>query len=168
MSDHQVPMHRKMFNNARFYSEGAALLYENIFSGKKSANYSAPAMLCSTFCIELLLKCLVLIQHDDVYSRQDVLNKGIKIDDHSYSRIFSKINPIIQDKVIESYNSLFSSKISKEQYCESLAALGDNGFIEWRYVHENINGKNLDVQLQNKITDSLGKAIEVIYKHREP
>ncbi len=166
MSEQQLPMHRKIFNNARYYSSGAALLYENIFAGKKSAEYAAPGVLCSTFCIELLLKCLVLIQHDDVFSRQDVRDKGIKLDDHLYSKIFSKIDVGLQSKVVEAYNTLFFQNISTTQYTELLSQLGNNGFVEWRYVYESPNEKNLNIQLQNQITDSLGKTIESIYKER--
>lgn len=166
MSAHQRPMHRSIFNNARYYSSGAALLYDNVFSGKNSADFVAPGILCSTFCIELLLKCLVLIRHDDVFTRQDVLNKGIKLDDHAYSIIFSKIDTDLQDKVVKTYNSLFGQNLKKDEYIGLLAKLGDKGFVEWRYVYESPQSKDLDVQLQNQITDSLGKTIETVYKER--
>jgi hypothetical protein len=85
-----LPMYRNIFNNARYYSAAAALLYENVVSGKRSADYAPGGILCGTFCIELLLKCLILIEHDDIFTKQDVTAKGIKLDNHSYSELFRK------------------------------------------------------------------------------
>lgn len=162
----QLPMYRNIFNNARYYSAGAALLYENVFSGKKSADYVAPGVLCSTFCIELLLKCLILIRHDDVFTRLDVLTKGIRIDDHLYSRLFGQIEHSLQDRVVDTYNNLFGTTLTKQDYIALLGQLGEKGFVEWRYVYESAQSKKLDVQLQNRITDSLGNAIEITFKEK--
>ena len=166
MTGQQLPMHRNIFKNACYYSSGAALLYDNVFSGRNSADYLAPGILCSTFCIELLLKCLALIRHDDVFTRQHVLEKGISLDEHAYSKIFFNIDADLQDKVVKTYNSLFDQNLQKSEYVGLLKKLGDKGFVEWRYVYESPRSKYLDVQLQNQITDSLGRTIEALYKER--
>lgn len=160
------PLYRRIFNNARHYSDGAAFLYENVFNGKKNAAYIAPGVLCATFCIELLLKCLVLIRHDDVFTKADVKRKNIELDKHKYSEIFEKIDPDIQEKIVQTFNDYFGESIAKQDYIELLKKLGDNSFVEWRYVYETDQEKHLDIKLQNKITDSLGKCIESVLKER--
>ena len=160
------PLYRCIFNNARHYSQGAAFLYENIFNGARNADFIAPGVLCSTFCIELLLKCLVLIRHEDIFTKDDVRKKGIEFDKHKYSELFAIIAPDLQDRVVHTFNEQFGESISKQDYIKLLKKLGDNGFVEWRYVYETDQQKHLDVKLQNKITDSLGKCIESVLKEK--
>lgn len=159
-------MYRAIFNNARHYSKGANLLYSNIFGGERTADYAPAGILCATFCIELLLKCLLLIKHDDVFVKEDLAEKGIRIDEHSYSILFNSLDADLQDRVVQTYNDLFSERITTDQYLTLLAQLGDRGFAEWRYVYETGHSKNLNVQLQNKITDSLGKCIETLLREK--
>jgi hypothetical protein len=67
---------------------------------------------------------------------------------------------------VQTYNSQFNESIINDQYVTLLIKLGDKGFIEWRYVYESAQYQHLDVQLQSKITDSLGKCIEAVLNER--
>ncbi|WP_140048570.1 hypothetical protein [Thioflexithrix psekupsensis] len=157
-----LPMYRKIFNQAKYYSEAAELLYKT-GSNEGNASYIPGYILCSSFCIELLLKCLILIRNDDIFTKDDVKAKGIKIDDHVYSELFDKIDQTFQDRIVQTYNDLFNETITKDQYI-NLLSLGNKHFIEWRYIYEHNDEKNVDIEIQVKITNSLGKCIEDILK----
>ena len=156
-----------IFNNAQYYSKGAQLLSENVFQGRKDGSYIAPAMLCNTFCLELLLKCLQIINEDEVFTKADLETKGIRLNEHRYSAIFDKIEGSVQNDILKTFNSLFQQQLTKDDYIQRLRQIGDNSFVEWRYVYESTQEKRMDVHLQNQIMDSLGKTIEQCLKRKK-
>jgi hypothetical protein len=162
MENKKLPMYKKMFNHANGLNKGFILLSENIFEGKKDGDYIGPSVLCSTLCIEILLKCLQLVKYEDIFTEDDLKNKCIKVNEHKYSEIFKRIDDDIKMLVIKTYNSKYNENIGIEDYKNKLIQVGDDNFIDWRYVYEK-DARNLDMQLQFRLLDSLGEtAIQII------
>jgi hypothetical protein len=157
------PLYLNIFTFASHYSQGASFLESNVL---KNGALIPSYVLCSSFCVELLLKCLLLIRHDDVFTRAEAFKKNIKLDGHSYSQLFEQIDSEIQEKILLTYKKLFSESITKQGYANLLKKFGDKGFIEWRYVYESKEFKTFDPQLLHKISESLAKCIELVLEEK--
>ena len=153
-----------MFNTANGLNKGFHLLVSNF---SQDGYYIPPSVLCSIFCLELLLKCLQVINEDTAYTKDDLKKKGIIIDAHKYTDIFDKIDNTLKHKVVEQYNRMYNSDISENNYRNMLIDVGDNNFIEWRYVYEKNEDKVLNIPLQTKLIDSLGETISIILRQKE-
>ncbi len=164
---------RTLFNNARYHYNAAKVLEWHMFNSDKSnpkinkingGDCAASYMLCTTFCLELLLKTLILINHENIYSKQDADNNKIPLNGHKYSLLFERINSTIKERIISLFNQNYNSSITIDDFTGLLKTIGDDGFIEWRYAYEK-ESLNINIQLQDKIINCLGLTIENLFKN---
>ncbi|TGM58576.1 hypothetical protein [Leptospira adleri] len=162
MEKNKVPIYKVIFNRAEELNKASLLLKKNIYEGERDGSYIAPSIFCSTFCLEILLKCLILIKHDNVFAFTETERK--LLNGHKYSDLFKKIDPDIQTEIVATYNTRFQENISSDKFVEMLQSLGDENFIKWRYIYEENNDKKLNTELENKILDALGLTASTLIK----
>lgn len=167
MTTPDIPLYRRMFNMARGLNKGFQLI-QHVSNTLKDGDYIPPAVLCSTFCVEILLKSLWLVKYETIFTENDLKNNGIDIREHRYSRLFKNIDEDVQQEIVTTYNELYNEPVTIADFLKKFEALGDNNFVEWRYVFASSTGKTLDTQLQTKIIDSLGKTFEKINRRKKP
>lgn len=158
----KIPLYKVIYNNARYYNKGSILLSENVFQGRCDGDYIAPSILCFSFCIEMLLKSLIVIKLDNVFTIKELKNSPINLRGHSYIELFNKIDNDIQISITETYHKLYGRLITIDGFRDKLMKLGSRNFEKWRYIYETGKREDLNCKLLTTISDSLGKTIENI------
>ncbi|HJH27656.1 MAG TPA: hypothetical protein C5S37_13050 [Methanophagales archaeon] len=160
------PLYYRIFNIANYYNQGSIILSREL-QNTGNAGLSAPMILNQSFSMELLLKFFLIVDYDDIFSKADLEKKGINIKGHLYSQLFDKIDNTYKISIAHFYNSNAATQIDYNDFKNLLIELGDNTFVEWRYIFEKESPQNLNSMLFNRLLDSLGKAAEDILKRKK-
>lgn len=100
----------------------------------------APAMImCISFSIEVLLKCLQVIDRDDIRTKWDLAKAGINWggrEGHDYLYLFDKVAPLYQEFVCKHLAKYDASIQDVESVRSFLTRIGTRPFTVWRYVFE--------------------------------
>jgi hypothetical protein len=148
-----------LFNLAHAYALAADASRKNGAS-TGNADLAAPAIMCQSFAIELLLKFFLAIDHPAATTTNELKNAGVKLNCHKYSQLFDQLLPATKEKIAKSFTALSGKKTDTDGFLEALIAQGDEPFVHWRYIYETNDFSHLDLQAFHLITDSLGKAAE--------
>ena len=160
------PLYYTIFNIANYYNQGSIILSREL-QNTGNAGLSAPMILNQSFSMELLLKFFLIVDYDDIFSKADLEKKGINIKGHLYSQLFDKIDNNYKISIAHFYNSNAATQIDYNDFKNLLIEIGDNTFVEWRYIFEKESPQNLNSMLFNRLLDSLGKAAEDILKRKK-
>ncbi len=158
----KIPLYKVIYNTARCYNKGSILLSENIFQGRCDGDYIAPAVLCLNFCVEMLLKSLIVIKLDNVFTIKELKNRPINLRGHSYMELFNKIDNDIQISITKMYHILYGQMITIDGFRDKLLELGSRNFEKWRYIYETGKKEELNYKLLTTISVTLGRTIENI------
>jgi hypothetical protein len=160
------PMYKVLFNLALAYSNTANL---PALEMSKSANgdFSAPMIMCRSFSIELLLKCLLLIDHRSVYSKKDLDAVGVELRGHKYNDLLQRISTQHKEEIVESYGSLFEKAVTWDFLQEQFAKIGDDPFVQWRYIYEKEGNQYIDFEVITRLNDAFGKCAEMLVRKLE-
>ena len=148
-----------IFNIAHAYARAAEDSWRQI-SETSDADFAAPAILCQSFAIELLLKFFIVREQGKHTTMADLNAKGINLRGHSCTSLFRRLSSATQDKIAASYSSLAGTEVDPAAFATVLKKLGDDPFVTWRYPYEVNALKQLDKPLLDRVTYSLGKAAE--------
>lgn len=140
--------------------------------GKKAdrPEFSFPAVVCSSFAIELFLKFFLMLEKaEDVESPE----KHEKI--HHISKLWEKIRPDHQTLIAGMFRNktgeplLNTSDRQIELFLEALSHVRgskDSPFVEWRYVHELDTTAVMSHAAINEVLDALGYAADYVMKEK--
>lgn len=152
-------LHRVLFNLANCYNQSAEMALSRI-DRDKNADFAAPAIMCRSFAIELLLKFFIFVEHPAAKSKADLDALEINLRGHPYSGLFDHINGGHQSLIAKKHSERASHPTSPADFRNLLLALGDDPFVDWRYVYESSATKHIDIALLASVADSLGLAAQ--------
>lgn len=114
-----------------------------------------PAVVCQSFAIELFLKFFLVVDHPSIISKEDLVKHNINFKPkgskgHGYSALWDMIQPHHQTKIAA------KAKVGIRGFRQLLLDIGDDPFVQWRYVHEERDMKMLPLELIKQVTDALG------------
>jgi len=148
-----------LFNIAHSYARVGEMAGAAIFT-MKDADFAAPAIMCKSFSIELLLKFFIVIAHHGVQTKADLELMGVNLHGHLYSELYDRISPIYQKKIADSFTTIVGRSPDELVFRKALKDIGDEPFVFWRYIYEKSGTCNLDIALLDNVLTALGKAAE--------
>jgi hypothetical protein len=152
------PLHRVLFNLADCYNQTAALAMSH-GSSKANADFSAPAIMCRSFAIELLLKFFIAAAHP-TKSKTELASLKVSLHGHPYSVLFDRINIDFQALIARKHTEQAGIPTSPEGFRQLLISTGNQPFVEWRYVYEESHTRYFNMALFSSLADSLGMAAQ--------
>jgi hypothetical protein len=147
-----------LFNLAKSYHEVAELALAQI-SKTKNADFAAPALMCRSFAIELLLKYFIAVDHPGK-KKTDLDAIGVDLHGHKYSVLFDRIGETHKLAIAKKYSELSKNQSTPADFRKALLDLGDDPFVGWRYVYEATETKYFSLELLVTVVQSLGLAAQ--------
>lgn len=131
-------------------------------AGKKDdrMEMAFPAVICSSFAIELFLKLFVLLANPPPAG-----SKPPKLG-HDLGDLWGKVHPDHKRLVVGKFRSPEGSAVPSLQdvrvhlFEEALVYVGQSPFVKWRYVHELGDMQLLSHEAITLVLDALGHAAE--------
>ena len=148
-----------LFNLAHAYAIAADASRK---TGEQTGNtdLTAPAIMCESFAIELLLKFFLAIDHPTATTVEALKAAGVKLKCHKYSELFDQTSAPTKQKIAAVYARISGKEAGVADFREALVAQGDDPFVYWRYVYETAGTSHFDFSAFHQVVDSLGKAAE--------
>lgn len=153
-------LNSSLLNIAHAYARAGDLASSAIFQ-TQDADFAAPAIMCKSFAIELLLKFFLVIPYPTAQTKADIDAVGIDLRGHKYSEIYDKVKPPYQEKIANSFASITGKPTDVSAFKALLLTLGDDPFVFWRYIHEKNGISTIDIPLLENVLLAMGKAAEV-------
>lgn len=153
------PLHRVLFNLAECYNRSSEQSLANI-QATNNADFAAPAIMCKSFAIELLLKFFIVADYPSAFSKADVDAANVNLRGHSYSSLFDRISASGQADIAKKHSERTGRSVTPADFRAILISLGDDPFVGWRYIYETSTHKHLDAELLSMTIDSLGLAAQ--------
>ena len=156
-----------LFNLAHAYARAGDASWLSLAS-TKDADFAAPAIMCQSFAVELLLKYFLALDHPSATNAEELETEGVKLRRHRYSELYDQLKPATAAKIAAVFGTLTGRATDAVGFRAALIAQGDDPFVFWRYVYEAKDTRHFDSALFNHVTDALGKAAEAERKARTP
>ena len=150
------PMYQVLFHQATSYGNSAKLLSELVLVSN-NPDFIAPVLMCKVFAVELLLKFFLVVDYKKLYNRKDLETHHISFTgpfEHEYVALFERISRKHRAAIVKSFSKVIAKVTSEKDFCITLSAFED-GFVKWRYVHEEEHQKFLGTRLLGQIGDAL-------------
>lgn len=118
-----------------------------------------PAVVCSSFAIELFLKAFIALENTE---KEATSRKGIT--GHPLAKLWEKISPARQAIIAGVFRnqtgqpSLNAVETRIRYFCDALENVGEAPFVKWRYVHEFESATLMSHAALVEITDALSHA----------
>lgn len=148
-----------LFNIAHSYAQVGDMARSAVFA-TKNTDFAAPAIMCKSFSIELLLKFFIVVAHPGIQTKADLDSLGVNLHGHLYSKLYDRISPLYQKKIADSFTTIVGQTTDEPAFRKALMDIGDEPFVFWRYIYEKSGTCNLDIALLEKVLHALGKAAE--------
>lgn len=129
--------------------------------------FSFPAIVCSSFAIELFLKFFLILEraeNDELSSKREY--------GHSLLPLWDMICPAHQALVAGMFHNktgeplLNASDRRIELFVEALSHLGKMPFVEWRYIHERVDPSLMSHVAITEVLDALRYAANYVMKEK--
>jgi hypothetical protein len=155
-----------LFAMANSYAQSGLLISAH---GKEIANpvFSFPAVVCSSFAIELFLKFFLLLERTeskDSVSQQEMGNL--------LGKLWKKISPARQALIAGMFRNttgvpvLTSPERRIELFVQALTALGEAPFDKWRYVNKLVEPTLMSHASIDEIVEALGLAANYVMREK--
>ena len=148
-----------LFNIAHSYARAGEMAASAIFTAN-DADFAAPALMCKSFAIELLLKFFLVVPHPTAQTKADIEAAGVNLHGHEYSKLYDRINPSYQQRIAASYSTVSGKTTDAAAFRSVLLALGNDPFVFWRYIYEKAGVHTIDIPLLEQVLFAMGKAAE--------
>lgn len=155
-------LYSALFNMANVYNQAAESALSSI-GGTGNADFAAPAIMCRSFAIELLLKFFIAVEHPNMEFKE-LKAAGVYLRGHAYSSLFDRINPQGQQVIADEYSKQAAQPIDVSEFRGLLVSLGDEPFVAWRYIYESDSISHIDCDLFALVTQALGMAAQNIIR----
>lgn len=125
--------------------------------------FSFPAVVCSSFAIELFLKFFLMRERADSEEASSKQEMG-----HRIGRLWEKIHPEHQALIAGMFRnrtgvpSLNASDMRIKLFTEALTHVGEAPFVKWRYAHELVGVTYMSHAAITEVLDALGHAANFV------
>lgn len=163
--DHKTD-YKSIYAIATAYAHSGLMLNE--YADKEQAmEFTFPAMVCSSFALELFMKFFLTLANADDVSAAPASRRG-----HELDILWVRLKPEHQDLIAGMHQNTtgqpFTNALDrrKELFLEALKDIGESPFIKWRYVHEFVEPTLMSQGAIHQVLDALGHAAEHVMKAR--
>jgi len=129
--------------------------------------FTFPAVVCSSFAIELFMKFFLMLDRSDKEDAPPQHDSG-----HKLGELWNKIKPDYQRVIAGMFGNSTGTPLLNaadrriELFLEALTSIGDTPFVKWRYVYELPEITLMSHGAIAEVLDALGHAAEYIMKQR--
>lgn len=123
--------------------------------------FSFPAVVCSSFAIELFLKFFLVLKRAEEPPRKHKYG-------HRLDGLWNEILPTHQELIAGMFNnktgvpSLNALEMRIKLFADAIAEIGDAPFVKWRYAHELVEVTYMSHAAINEVLDALGYAANYV------
>lgn len=114
-----------LFNSAHAYARAANASWGSL-GATSDADFAAPAIMCQSFAIELLLKFFLAIDHPSATTAEELEAAGVKLRCHKYSDLFDQLEPATKNKIAKSFTDISGRQMDAAGFRQTLIAQGDD------------------------------------------
>lgn len=145
----------------------SGLLISNHGEKSDQFEFTFPAIVCSSFAIELFMKFFLMLDRFDTENAVQKHDSG-----HDLVTLWHKIKPDYQALIAGMFRNntgvplLNASDRRKELFMEALTDIGNTPFIKWRYAYEISKTTLMSHGAVVEVLDAFGHAAEYIMKQR--
>lgn len=163
--DSQVDF-RALYAIATAYAHSGLLISDHGQTNDR-VEFSFPAVVCSSFAIELFLKFFLMLERPD---RNDLVLK--QKSGHRLAELWKKILPVHQALIAGMFQNrtgvplLNASDVRLKLYEDALINVGEAPFIKWRYAHELVGPTVMSHAAITEVLDALGCAANYVMKKK--
>jgi hypothetical protein len=156
-----------LYSIATAYARSGVLLNGHA-SEDDQITFAFPAMVCSSFAIELFLKFFLTIDNADSPDMPQDDRKG-----HYLKKLWERIKPGNQDLIASMFRNhshvptTAGLTTRKSLFLDALTGIGDAPFIEWRYAYEIKKPTLMSQGAIEEVLDAVGYAAEHVMKERK-
>lgn len=158
--------YKALYSIASAYAHSGLILSSH---GEKSKQieFTFPAIVCSSFAIELFMKFFLMIG-----KLEDVDTPHKHDSGHRLNGLWIKINTENQDLIAGMFQNssgvphLNAIELHKEQFLKALEHVGDAPFVQWRYVYEIPQMTLMSHAAITVVLDALGYAAKYIVEQK--
>lgn len=154
---------RALFAIATAYAD-AGLVVSAVGEHEDRMEMAFPAVICSSFAIELFMKLFVLLANPPPAG-----SKPPKLG-HVLGELWNKIDPDHKRLVAGKFRNPEGSPVPSlqdvrvELFEQALAYVGQSPFVKWRYVHELGDFQLLSHEAITLVLDALGHAAQEVVR----
>ncbi|SDG84950.1 MULTISPECIES: hypothetical protein [unclassified Duganella] len=151
---------------ASAYAQSGELL-NNRAAETNRLEFAFPAMVCSSFAIELFLKFFLTLSNAENPTAPQVKRNG-----HPLQNLWERIKPEHQDLIVSMFRNPSHVPISvgldvrKTQFLDALKHIGPAPFVDWRYAYEIDTPKLMSHGAITEVQDAVGYAARHIMEKR--
>lgn len=145
----------------------SGLLISNHAKERDQAELSFPAVVCSSFAIELFFKFFLMLERTESEEPSSKHESG-----HRLVQLWKKIRPDHQALIAGMFRNktkvplLDASDKRIELFVEALADVGDAPFVKWRYAHELVDPSYMSHAAITEVLDALGYAANYVMEEK--
>lgn len=158
--------YRALYAIATAYAHSGLLISDHA-KETDHPEFSFPAVVCSSFAVELFLKFFLMLD------RAESENPFIKHESgHRLRELWKKIRPAHQALIAGMFrNSTMEPLLNASDsriglFEEALTHVGVAPFVKWRYAHELVNPTLMSHAAVTEVLDALGHAANYVMKER--
>ena len=151
---------------ATAYAHSGGLL-NNHAAQTQRLEFAFPAMVCSSFAVELFLKFFLTLANADNPSAPQDDRRG-----HYLRKLWERMNPDHQNLVVSMFRNPSNAPttvglaLRKEQFLDALTHIGGAPFVEWRYAYEIEEPTMMSHGAITEVQDALGYAAQYVMRER--
>ncbi|WP_157201077.1 hypothetical protein [Massilia sp. Root351] len=151
---------------ATAYAHSGGLL-NNHAAQTERLEFAFPAMVCSSFAIELFLKFFLTLANADNPTAPQDDRRG-----HYLQKLWDRINPDHQNLIVGMFRNPSNVPIAvglalrKAQFLDALTHIGGAPFVEWRYAYEIEVPTMMSHGAITEVQDALGYAAQYAMTER--
>ena len=151
---------------ATAYAHSGQMLNEHAGRTEEFA-FTFPAMVCSSFAVELFLKFFLTLDNADNPTLPQDDRKG-----HYLVKLWGRIKPIHQDLIASMFQNpshkptVAGIETRKTLLLQAMDGIGAQPFVEWRYAYEIEQPKMMSQGAVAEVLDAVGYAAEHVMNER--
>lgn len=155
-----------LYSIACAYAHSGQLLNEHAARIDQVA-FAFPAMVCSSFAVELFLKFFITLDNSDNPALPPEVRTG-----HYLVKLWERVKPVHQDLIAGMFRSPSRTPrtagidICKTIFLEALNDIGPQPFVEWRYAYEIDQPAMMSQGAVVEVLEAVGCAAEHIMGER--
>lgn len=148
-----------LYGTASAFSHSGQII-NHIADDEEKYEFFFPAIVCSSFAIELFLKLFIVLDHLEKNQTLEKAVRGHKIK----TELWPKISDVHQDLIIGIFQNPQGNPrpnipdILRRLFFEALDEIGDQPFADLRYPHEFTEIKLISHEALLNVSDALQKA----------
>ena len=151
---------------ATAYAHSGLLLNEHA-DRTNQITFTFPAMVCSSFAVELFLKFFITLDNADNPALPQNKRSG-----HPLRDLWDKITPANQDLIAGMFRNPSHTPLTtglptrRAVFLDALTGIGPAPFVEWRYAYEPGDPELMSQGAVSEVLDAVGYAAEHVMNGR--